>query len=183
MTCLNLNDAALARHIKQYAHANTADRIVYGPTSDADKTDIIGTGYVAVRTYLSRLPKTRAALAECDIQPAAAERIKTFTDILHPSTSDFTVLTPTKLILQYSHPKVSLRIYRSKDHLWYLDTHLLDIFDGTPELLSQKPIDACYITGANGLDAVISPVRPSTTSSRTRGPDADVLAAVSGIAL
>ena len=176
MTCLNLNDAALARHIKQYIHANPREQIVYGPTGDTDKTDIIGTGYMAVKTYLNQLPKTRAALAECDVRPADAGRIKTFADLLHPRTSDFTVLTPTRLILQYNHPKVSLRLYRSKDHLWYLDTRLLDIFDGLPELLSQKPIDVCYITGANGLEAVILPYRPDKA-------DEDIRAAVEGIAL
>ena len=176
MTCLNLNDAALARHIKQYVHANAAEQIVYGPTGDVDKTDIVGTGYMAVKTYLNQLPKTRAALAECDVRPADAERIKTFVGLLHPRTSDFTVLTPTKLILQYDHPKASLRLYRSKNHLWYLDTRLLDIFCGTPELLSQKPIDACYITGANGLEAVILPYRPDEA-------DKDIRAATAGIKL
>ena len=161
MPYLDINDAALARHIKAYARKEPK-RIVIGKIDDG--SDLVGTGYIVVKTLLGSLPKTRAALAECNIQPAEPDRIKTFTDYFsHWLDHKQITITPTRLQLLTSEyrPK-TLRIYRSgpeDNRLWFLDAEQLKIF-GEPTFYSSSPINLCYLADKDGADAIICPYKP-----------------------
>lgn len=164
MAYLNINDAALARHIKQFYHKNNdASQIITCKLDD--QQDFLATGYIAVKVLLGLLPKTRAALAECNISATDKTQINGFINGIKPRPENKPVaVTPTgvQVLSEPRHP-TTLRVYHSSydsPKLWFFNTRLLDIFGDTVLYNFEKSSSCCYIRDETEIKAVIVAWRP-----------------------